>query len=353
MIKFPEITQFRTVCKNVGFKARYVGTAEDGSLIMDHSKLSPKLTFTGTVKLHGSNAGIVCDIASGTPPTYQSRERELSLQYDNAGFMLYMKQHEDLIVDLVSGILEEAEDGPLYEINQVAIFGEWCGQGIQKGVGISELPKMFVIFAVKLIQDETKSCWFDVSKMTDWDYWGKESNIYTIYQFPTYKVTIDFQRPEEAQNLLVKWTEEVETECPVARRFGVSGVGEGIVWTCREPGWYSSRYWFKVKGEKHSVSKVKTLASVDIDAVNTMNEFIEFAVTENRLEQGLDNLVREQLKPFEMKSLGDFIRWVYNDVVKECQDEIVANQIDVKKLGSAVANKARPWYINKHNSGVF
>ncbi len=67
-------------------------------------------------------------------------------------------------------------------------------------------------------------------------------------------------------------------------------------------------------------------------------------------EQGLDNLVREQLKPFEMQSLGEFIRWVYNDIIKEEVDTIVANGFDPKKLGGPVANKARLWYINKFNA---
>jgi hypothetical protein len=88
---------------------------------------------------------------------------------------------------------------------------------------------------------------------------------------------------------------------------------------------------------------------VDVEAVENMRSFVDSVVTEARLEQALDNLVREQLLPFEMKSMGDFIRWVYNDVMKEEIDTIVANQIDTKKLGSAVANVARPWFIQKFN----
>ena len=97
-------------------------------------------------------------------------------------------------------------------------------------------------------------------------------------------------------------------------------------------------------------SKIRTLAPIDVEAIASMRAFIEAVVTEQRLEQGLDNLVREQLKPFEMSSLGDFIRWIYNDILKEEGDTIVASQIDVKKLGSAVANAARPWYVHKLNS---
>jgi hypothetical protein len=112
----------------------------------------------------------------------------------------------------------------------------------------------------------------------------------------------------------------------------------------------STEYWFKVKGEKHSVSKVRTLAAVDVEAINALNEFVDSVVTESRLEQGLDNLVREQRKPFEMTSLGDFIRWVYNDVVKEEADTIEASGFDAKKLGGPIANVARKWYINRYNA---
>jgi len=63
-------------------------------------------------------------------------------------------------------------------------------------------------------------------------------------------------------------------------------------------------------------------------------------------------MVREKLLPFEMKSMGDFIRIVYADVMKEEADTIVAAQLDPKKLGGPIANKARPWFINKFNSSV-
>lgn len=99
-------------------------------------------------------------------------------------------------------------------------------------------------------------------------------------------------------------------------------------------------------------SKVKTLAAVDVDAVDNLKTFVDSVITETRLEQGLDNLVREQLKPVEMTSMGDFLCWVYNDVIKEEQDTIVANGLDPKKLGGAIANVARPWFVKKVNEGV-
>ena len=345
MIKFPSIEQFRTVIRHVQTQTRYAGKDENGDAIYDASKPLPTLKFRGTVKLHGTNAGIVYDF-DADDFTFQSRERELSLTQDNAGFMMWAMYHESDWRYLVENLSVPADT------KNIAIFGEWCGAGIQKGVAVSQLSKMFVIFAIKTIDSEGNGTWLDISDDEQALFCSGDENdlsIQSIYDFPTYEIDIDFKYPEIAQNEMIKITEAVEAECPVGMHFGVSGIGEGVVWTCISEGWEDSGTWFKVKGEKHSASKVKTLAAVDVEAVENMRQFVKSAVTEARLEQGLDNLVREQLLPFEMKSMGDFIRWVYNDVLKEEMDTIVANQIDTKKLGSAVANEARPWFIKKFN----
>lgn len=355
MIKFPSIDQFRNAIRNVKYRATWVGKDEDGDNIYDGSRPIPTLKYRGTVKLHGTNAGIVYDFEDQTFE-YQSRERILSLTQDNAGFMLYMKAREVALVELVDQFVDGCapED---FMLEKIVIFGEWCGQSIQKGVAVSELPKMFVIFGVKFIgidgpSGQETARWADLRDM-DVDLGSvKEDRIFNIMNFPSWEIDIDFNRPEYAQQRMVEITEEVERECPVGKAFGVSGVGEGVVWQCIEEGWTSSDYWFKVKGEKHSASKVKTLAPVDIEAVKAAQDFVAYAVTESRLEQGLDNLVREQQKPFEMASVGDFLRWVVNDVIKEETDTIVANQLNPKKLNGEIAKVARNWYINKLNSSA-
>lgn len=347
MIKFPSIEQFRNVIRHVQQHTRYAGKDENGDAIYDQSRPLPTLKFRGTVKLHGTNAGIVYDVDTDSF-TYQSRERVLSLTQDNAGFMLAQMKNESIWRDVVNQAMSEIWIPPV-PIKKVAIFGEWCGQGIQKGVALSQLPKMFVVFAVKAVLSDDTTHWMPIG---EFDIHLPEFGVFNIDTFPTWEIDIDFKFPEIAQNKMIEITEEVERECPVGKYFDVSGIGEGVVWTCISKGWEDSGTWFKVKGEKHSASKVKTLAAVDVEAVENMRQFVKSVVTEARLEQGLDNLVREQLKPFEMKSMGDFIRWVYNDVLKEEMDTIVANQIDTKKLGSAVANEARPWFIKKFNEGV-
>jgi hypothetical protein len=335
MYKFPSIEQFRNVIRNVRHKTQCVGVDADGEYIMDRNVPMPTLMFQGTVKLHGTNAGIVWDIETDTFQ-YQSRERVLCLEEDNAGFMRDMVGKENILREMFAPYA--------FHTSKVVIYGEWCGGNIQKGVAINGLPKMFVVFAIKV--QETPESDFVWCKFVGHE---PDHGIYSIQDFNVYSINIDFDKPEIAQNLMIEITEEVEAECPVGMFFGNSGIGEGVVWKCVTPGWESSNYWFKVKGEKHSTSKVKTLAPVDVEAIESMNAFIDSVLTESRLEQGLDNLVREQLKPFEMTSMGDFLRWIYHDVMKEEQDTIFENQIDPKKMAGALANSAKKWYIKKLN----
>lgn len=338
MKAFTEIGQFRNVVREVRSHWDYQGRDANGDAIYQHSAPYPTLTFRGTVKLHGTNSAIVLykqsDFVDGDQYhfEFQSRENVLCLEgnepLDNAGFMRTMLTKD--YRKLFEGI----------NFNQsCAIYGEWCGMGIQKSVGISQLPKMFVIFAVKIddVYQDMKN--FAEIKIID-------QQIYNIMQFPNFSIEIDFNSPELMQNKLIELTQTVEKECPVAKYFGVEGIGEGIVWEYING---EERYIFKVKGEKHQNSKVKTLTTVDVEAVENINSFIEYAVTENRLLQGIDKM-KELGLPIEPKTTGEYLRWVYNDVVKEEADTMVANGIDQKKIGSAISAKARMFWLNYLNS---
>lgn len=326
MKKYPSIEQFRNVVKAIKEHHDYQGKNEDGSPICNHLTPYPKITFRGTVKLHGTNAGIV---KYKDRIEYQSRERVLSLQQDNSQFMLNMagKNLDNMFGRLGNEFTES-----------LAIFGEWCGQGIQKGVAISELPKMFVVFGCQVD---------DIWVTSDYIY-DNEQGIYSIAQFPTFSIDIDFNNPELVQNKLIELTEAVENECPVGKHFGVSGIGEGIVWSAPYNGHF---YQFKVKGEKHSVSKVKKLASVDTEKIANIAEFVEAVLTEARLQQGISWL-KENNKPLDQKSTGDYLRWVIADVIKEEQDTIVANQLDPKSIGSVLNAKARVWFFSYLNESM-
>lgn len=320
MKKFPSIEQFRSVVRTVKTQHDYQGKDENGEAIYQHLSNYPTLKFQGTVKLHGTNASVV-KYKDGRLE-YQSRERVLSLYQDNASFMMSMMPKN--LDFLFSGV--EFDD-------YCAVYGEWCGGNIQKGVAINGLPKMFVIFGIK-IDDE----WVE---LPSWKH-DNENGIYNILQFPTYDVEIDFNNPELIQNKLIEDTLTVEDECPVGKYFGVSGIGEGIVYKCTT----NPNLIFKSKGEKHSVSKVRTINAVDVEALAGIQEFVDSVVTENRLEQGLAYLYEMKIE-ISPKTTGEFLGWVVRDILKEETDTIVANQFDMKKVKSAVVNRARMWYLNR------
>lgn len=315
MIKFPSIEQYRNIIREVKTNHDFQGKDELEQPIYQHLSPYPVLDFVGTVKLHGTNASIV---KYKDRVEYQSRERVLSLQQDNYQFALSMS-NKDLSFLFENIVFSE----------YIAVFGEWIGQGVQSGVAVSNLSKTFVIFAYKV-----DDVWMDIQR-SDFN-----QNIYHIENFPTWNLEIDFNSPESVQNRLVELTEQVEKECPVGKHFGIPGVGEGIVWATSD-----RRYCFKVKGEKHSSTKVKTLASVDTELIESMNEFVDNVLTESRLKQGIEKLKEMQLE-VSQKSTREYLKWIIGDIIKEEQDTIIANQFDLKKLNPLLSNKARVWFFN-------
>jgi len=321
MKKFTDIKQFKDVVREIRTSHDFQGKDENDTAIYNHLTPYPTIKWRGTVKNHGTNASII-KYKNGTYE-FQSRERILSLDNDNIQFMSSLNNKS--YISLFENI----------EFNDYcAIYGEWCGMGIQKGVAISQLPRMFIIFAVRI-----DDVWMDMENYKHLKI--ENENIYNILQFPYFDITIDFNYPELSQNKLQELTLSVENECPVGKYFGVSGIGEGIVW---EAFYNGQRYTYKVKGEKHSVSKVKTLASVDTEEVNGLYEFVDYVCTENRMLQGMDK-IKETNPILDMSLLGDYLRWLVNDIIKEENDTIIKNGIDIKKANKYISQKAKEFYM--------
>ena len=333
-VSFTDIKQFRNVIKSISLTSQYVGNEADGSPIYDSTITKPTLTFKGTVKLHGTNAGVSYSKADGL--WFQSRTNVITVEKDNAGFAFFAYGLRDTFASFFDTIFKkEGLNGD----ETVTIFGEWCGGNIQKGVALNQLEKMFVIFAVKVKPvDESLPSYYVDSDYLRCD----EFRIYNIEDFPTYKIVIDFETPGLVQNRIIELVSDVERECPVAKQLGKIGIGEGIVWTSVFKG---NKYWFKTKGEKHSVSKVKTLAPVDTEKLNSVNDFVEYAVTENRLNQGIEQVFTANNEEPDIRKMGDFLRWIMNDIIKEEIDVLVDNKITPKDVGSKVTGKARGWMM--------
>ncbi len=340
-VSFPSIEQFRNIIANVNRQFSFVGLDDQGEAIYDHTLSKPVLTFKGTVKLHGTNAGVCYNAVDGL--WAQSRENIITPTQDNAGFAFFVESHKEDFIFLMDVIIKK------YNLdlnnNTISIYGEWCGGNIQKGVGITNIPKSLFIFGVKITPHVDSNDLEAVKKNPA--YWVdstglriKDGNIYNIDDYKTYSIDIDFNMPQLIQNQLVDWTIEVENECPVSKAFGFSGIGEGIVWACEYKGVV---YRFKTKGEKHSASKVKTIAAVDVDKLNSIKEFVDYAVTESRFNQGLEKTFGDG--PVDVKRMGDLIRWVVTDVIKEETDTMVVNNVEPKDVNKFVSAKVREMFF--------
>jgi hypothetical protein len=338
-VSFHKIPQFADTVRGVLQRARFAGLDENGEPIYNQNAEIPVVTFTGTTKLHGTNSSVCM---SGNEMWAQSRSRIITPESDNYNFAQFAMKREASFRKLLLEIQERfGKEGT------VSLFGEYCGEGIQNGVGISQLPKMFVVFAVKLVNDDITT-YLRPAGLRD-----EENQIYNVRDFETFQVDVDFAYPGFAQNEFVSLVDKVEQCCPVAagiaKKLGVeltNTTGEGIVWS----GWYKDLFYtFKTKGEKHSATKVKKVASVDLEKIASIKDFVEYAVTENRLQQGMAELFGSQNKVPSTKDTGDFLRWVMKDIASEEMETLLKKDLVLKDVGKAVSNAARPWFFEQIN----
>lgn len=344
MVKFPKIKQFRNVIDEIRARAQFKGLGEDGMPIMDRAAVLPKVKFVGTVKMHGTNASVRKNLKGEIVP--QSRNRTLKIDNDNAGFANYA------LTDVGEGywqdmLVIDAEDVGLasrVEDPQLTVYGEWCGGNIQKGIALTGLDKMFVVFAVRLgTGDDT--IWLGRKYIERFNH--PEHQIYNCFMFETFTVEIDFETPSLIQNGLVDITEAVEKQCPVGAAFGASGIGEGVVWRPDpeiHPNMNEDRFWFKVKGAKHSDSKVKELVPIDPEKVKSISEFVNSVTTDHRLQKGIDYLEENGFE-VSKQSTGHFLQWLRDDILEEEADVMDASNLDRKDVMKYINEQGKRWFF--------
>ncbi len=311
--------------------------------------IAGEVKFRGTVKLHGTNSSVAC-----TPDGLQaqSRNRKITSNDDNAGFATFVERKEmrKLIREMETVIRKQfkvTQDTP------VTIYGEWIGPGIQNGVAITKLQERhWVLFAAKAgTGDDSK--YLDLMEVRELHemIWETEEKVYTVFEVGTYSNTIDFglgASVEQAIEHMDRLTEAVEEQCPYAKYHDIEGMGEGIVWVPLGKHWGNSDLCFKTKGEKHKqVNKAKrNKPTLDPEVIESVDKFVDYALTENRLNQGIEYL-KEMKSPITMQSTGDFLKWIGGDVKRECRLELQDNDLKWTQVAKAVNMKARDFFVEK------
>lgn len=318
--RFPKIKSIVQLAKDIKSRCDYSG--------WDY----PVLDFTGTVKLHGTNAGI--SFTNNGDIFVQSRNISKRLnesEHFHRGFGEFAIEN----IDYIKSILPETN-------NNITIYGEWFGQGIQKGVGISSLSKRWIIFCIRewVHSDNESSIYHNVP-----DIYEDEKRIFSVSHFRTFDISIDFNNISLEK--INKITDDVAKSCPISLYFGSSGYGEGIVWTCKNDGWLNC--WFKSKSEKfkEKTSYPQTNPKKSNEYDNNIVLFCESVINENRLLKGIDFLL-ESNRDIDIRLTGKFISWVVDDINQEEADEI--ENLNKKQVNKLLGTLSRKWlfeYLEK------
>jgi hypothetical protein len=332
-ISYPETPQFRSIVRQVEHLARFQGVGEDGEVKYSTDDL-PTIKFKGTVKIHGTNASVAYDT---TTKNMWVQSRNQVVESGHFGFKSFVDGNQEAFSELFESLL-----GDIEEPSTISIYGEWCGPGVIKGCSVAELDnKIFVMFGVYVEIDGETSYWLDVDKLK-----SENDSIYNINDFKTYEMDINFENPKLSINDMIELTNEVEKECPVAKHFGFSTIGEGIVWTATYKG---TRLCFKVKGEKHSNTKVKKLATVDVEKLKNIDAACDYLFTENRLDQA----IHETQSKLDRKYTGEVLKWICGDIMKEENDVLESNGLKWKDVAGRLTAKYRNLFFKKIDEDIF
>lgn len=367
-IKFPSIEGFHNVIKS--FRPRI--DQEDFCMM-----------YCAKIKLHGTNASIQFD-RQGDTWTIAAGKRTgfITPEDDNAGFAAWVHHNKEWLIDCNA---VNADDPDLASF---IIYGEWVGPGIQKGTALSELPhKVFCPFMGSYVNGPTsvENITFTYStiqhfirekedikilKPIDIEGLGSDESYehFKFVDLPKYDniagmfISVDFMDREQQVTFAAyinAMVDQIDKECPWAKQhFGVSGPGEGLVfypWRSHgtQEGLYMfergafSRWAFKAKGEKHQVVRNKAPVILDPEVVKARSEFVEKFVTPGRLEQGYAFIAMSEAAQPTMSDMSKFLKWMGNDILKECTAELEASGKDWKHFSGEITKACATWFKRK------
>lgn len=301
---------------------------------------TPKVTYQAKIKLDGCNGGV--QIFSDGRVAVQSRSQIITPENDNLGFAAWVSQNIDYFASLASA-------------ENVTVFGEWCGKGIQKRTAVSMCDrKIFAVFAVQFGGEAGKLAKLEIHPDKIAEFLPKHPDIFVL-PFYGEPIVLDFgdrTQLESAVEILNQAVNTVETIDPwVKETFGIEGIGEGLV-LFPESNELAERLsyaelLFKAKGEKHQAVKTKQPVQIDPEVAKSIDDFVNLVVTPARLEQGVTEVGCNQ---FEMAKMGAFLQWFTADVQKESAAELEVAQLTWKDVNKAVMNAAKKWYQEKSKS---
>jgi hypothetical protein len=350
MEKFIKVKTFPSMVYEIIKDKQLVGHLKDVDsgemepLYNKHVKLG-KVTLHGTVKLHGTNAGVAYDRTTKTI-TLQSRNQKLGGYAGHFGFVEWFNENEESWQTLLSDICD------LIKTDRIVVYMEWAGNGVQKVVGISNLDKFAYVFAVR---DVDRDMW--ASNNLRSIFFDPEIRLFNSSSFTNYKIEVDLDNPHLAALEMDKLTLEVEDNCPVASTLDphlATPIGEGIVWRTA-PNKEGDVFWCKTKGEKHSKSaggnkKARVKSAITVGHIQAADLFAEEMVSDYRVDQAFEIFQEAREQQACIQDMGRLIKWTVNDIMKEEQHTIKTSGLVVSCVVKSITNASRDKFIKRFHS---
>jgi hypothetical protein len=299
--------------------------------------------LTGTVKIHGTNAAIAYHRDGSW--FCQSRNRPITLESDNYEFCQFVHTLGPTTIQSlfrsVRNVIASRAGVEEDVVGEVVVFGEFAGHGIQDVVAVNGVPRFWSIFGVQYFNNG-KEQWLSLDDIRGIHV--IEQKVFNVMQFETFSVDVDFSSKDavisdDVVAKLVSFTLEVEECCPVGKYFGVTGLGEGIVWSTND-----RSVIFKTKGNKHRKTSELLLNEVGGDPERV---FARTLVPHGRLQQGLEYM-REMNHALDLENASIFLQWIQGDIEKEDRDLIEQSEFakgdKFELLQKAITTRASIWY---------
>lgn len=225
-------------------------------------------------------------------------------------------------------IPQKVKDIAVSQSEEIIFYGEWHGPRIQKGIRYAE-AKQIRLFAVRLNEN-----------FIGWDSVINFSQMINVNTVPVLYRGIPSK--EIFDGLRVK-------PSVVAYENGIGAEDnfmEGIVITPRfmrqrnaiEDKWIIAKYKNPRWEERQSLREGKEVPVTPVDA----KEFVDEFFTEERLEHVLTNLKEKGIDVTASTAIGLIIKGMYDDVVKEAQNEFEQFSPEAKKsIGQLHARKTK------------
>ena len=340
--KFPSIEQFRHQFKALKDFIYFNGLVDDEATF-DYTRTLPTVAVNCTEKIHGTYAGVVY---ADNQLYAQSRNKVVTIGDDNAGFALFVEQHNTLLINICT-VLKQIYN--LSDSDVIVLSGEWAGGSIQKNSALSGTDKKFLIFPQFRVVHANES----VSTYSTDSLRLSSEHIYVLANFPdaTFSTAINFESEVSINEFLALMESRIaaiEESSPVGRYFNQpNNIGEGFVCTfyATNSAGESKQFIFKCKGEAHSNSNViKSQPAKSTEELTALNKFVDSICHSWRFEQGVVESCGT-VDSADMKHMGSYLKFVTTDTLKEENDLIITSGFEIKQIMSRVNDRAKKYFL--------